>query len=357
MEQCWDQAPSLRPAFTDVIGLLEEASDMMADTLKSESESSSVVLPRGRIALVFTDIQQSTELWETNSAVMKTSLYLHHSIMRAAFRKWNGVEVKTEGDAFMIAFQHVSDAVCYASEAQKLLVQAQWDPTLLEHPACAEVRDVVLSTAAREELETCLGKVFQFGVLRDLGPVTFKGLNKTENIHEFVVANLERNFDNPESQECYNRLAKESKPFTVAIKKFFRQKVDSVTLYEIEHQIKEIAVLAEVRHPSILLFEVINEKALSMGQAVNVLVSVCNGMVYLHMSNIVHRDLKSTNILVCLFHYLGWMAPEVLKDGKYSESSDVFSSRYVTLMEACWDHDPVSRPGFHMISEQLNAMA
>eukprot|EP00727_Mastigamoeba_balamuthi_P003382 m51a1_g13040 putative serine threonine-protein kinase receptor (411) ;mRNA; r:720-2758 len=405
---------------------------MMADTLKSESESSSVVLPRGRIALVFTDIQQSTELWETNSAVMKTSLYLHHSIMRAAFRKWNGVEVKTEGDAFMIAFQHVSDAVCYASEAQKLLIQAQWDPKLLEHPACAEVRDlvgnlifrglrvrmgihvgepdvdestetgssfskntrvdyigpavnktarvaaaakggqVVLSTAAREELETCLGKVFQFGVLRDLGPVTFKGLNKTENIHEFVIANLERNFDNPESQECYNRLAKESKPLwvieaseishgnnvqgkgsfgvvykgtwrgqTVAIKKFFRQKVDSVTLYEIEHQIKEIAVLAEVRHPSILLFEVINEKALSMGQAVNVLVSVCNGMVYLHMSNIVHRDLKSTNILLnkkwdVKLSDFGLAAiketnktntvcgTEVLKDGKYSESSDVF---------------------------------
>eukprot|EP00727_Mastigamoeba_balamuthi_P007751 m51a1_g3597 putative serine threonine kinase (898) ;mRNA; f:1186484-1198232 len=354
MEQCWDQAPSRRPAFTEVIGLLEEASDMMADIL------------------------------------------------------------------------HVSDAVSFAAEAQKLLVQAQWDPKLLEHPACAEGTDsggnlifrglrvrigihvgepdvdesaetgssyskntrvdyigpavnktarvaaaakggqVVLSTAAREELETSPGKVFQFGVLRDLGPVTFKGLNKTENIHEFVVANLERNFDNPNSQECYNRLAKESKPLwvieaseishgnnvqgkgsfgvvykgtwrgqTVAIKKFFRQKVDSVTLYEIEHQIKEIAVLAEVRHPSILLFEVINEKALSMGQAVNVLVSVCNGMVYLHMSNIVHRDLKSTNILLNkkwdVKLSVGWMAPEVLKDGKYSESSDVFSLRNVPL--------------------------
>eukprot|EP00727_Mastigamoeba_balamuthi_P001400 m51a1_g11257 putative adenylate guanylate cyclase domain-containing protein (260) ;mRNA; f:193-10385 len=186
--------------------------------------------------------------------------------------------------------------------------------------AAAKGGQVVLSTAAREELETCLGKVFQFGVLRDLGPVTFKGLNKTENIHEFVVANLERNFDNPESQ-------------TVAIKKFFRQKVDSVTLYEIEHQIKEIAVLAEVRHPSILLFEAINDKAILMGQASSILTSVCNGMVYLHMSNIIHRDLNMWAVFVFLF-----MSIQAIYQDEFLMSNDDFDLLFSGLSDGLWDN-------------------
>eukprot|EP00727_Mastigamoeba_balamuthi_P002389 m51a1_g12147 putative serine threonine kinase (663) ;mRNA; r:492-4987 len=128
---------------------------------------------------------------------------------------------------------------------------------------------------------------------------------------------------------------------TVAIKKFFRQKVDSVTMYEIEHQIKEIAILSEVRHPSILLFEVLADRVIDMKQADNILLSVCNGMLYLHMSNIVHRDLKSNNILLnkkwdVKLSDFGLAAvketnktntvcgTEVLREGKYSEKSDVF---------------------------------
>eukprot|EP00727_Mastigamoeba_balamuthi_P005981 m51a1_g2001 hypothetical protein (1248) ;mRNA; f:1219516-1226216 len=181
------------------------------------------------------------------------------------------------------------------------------------------------------------------------------------------------------------------------------QKVDSVTMYEIEHQIKEIAILSEVRHPSILLFEVLADRVVDMKQADSILSSVCNGMLYLHMSNIVHRDLKSNNILLNkkwdVKLSVGWMAPEVLKEGKYSEKSDVFSfgmvmyeiltrsspyrglpmiqisaaiqsgkrppvppslgtfsTKYVSLMEACWDHEAVLRPGFKKIAELLNSM-
>eukprot|EP00727_Mastigamoeba_balamuthi_P010280 m51a1_g5875 putative adenylate cyclase (835) ;mRNA; r:486325-491984 len=190
-----------------------ERNQAMSGILRGESGNNWVVFPRGRIALIFTDIQQSTELWETNCAIMKPALYQHHRIMRATFRKWNGVEVKTEGDAFMIAFQNVWDAVSFAAEAQKLLLEAPWDPKLLEHPAWdgtlifrgLRVRmgihvgepDIDESAeTAREDLEASMGKVTEFGILRDLGPVTFKGIAKPENIHEF---------------KCYKRLSKEKK--------------------------------------------------------------------------------------------------------------------------------------------------
>eukprot|EP00727_Mastigamoeba_balamuthi_P012411 m51a1_g7793 putative serine-threonine protein (1778) ;mRNA; f:20013-29956 len=111
MELCWSQEPSARPAFVRVVDLLEGCTEAMADQL------------------------QSTELWEECPVVMKRALYLHHRIMRSTLQKWNGAEVKTEGDVFMIAFQSTVDAVCFAAEAQTRLASASWDPELLAHEA------------------------------------------------------------------------------------------------------------------------------------------------------------------------------------------------------------------------------
>ena len=46
---------------------------------------------------------------------MKELLDLHNVIMRDVIRKHNGYEVKTEGDAFMVAFQHASDGTSNSS--------------------------------------------------------------------------------------------------------------------------------------------------------------------------------------------------------------------------------------------------
>eukprot|EP00727_Mastigamoeba_balamuthi_P003993 m51a1_g13591 putative serine threonine protein kinase (262) ;mRNA; r:827-1899 len=159
---------------------------------------------------------------------------------------------------------------------------------------------------------------------------------------------------------------------TVAVKKFFRQNVDSVTMIEIERQIKEIAILSEIRHPNVLLFmgaciephnmfivtewmdmgnlrQVIRSgPQMDVRQGVAILSSICSALKYLHISNIVHRDLKSSNILLSkrmdvklsdfglaavktanktstLCGTIAWMAPEVLSGAVYSEASDVYS--------------------------------
>eukprot|EP01063_Lacrimia_lanifica_P031628 TRINITY_DN5258_c0_g4_i1.p1 TRINITY_DN5258_c0_g4~~TRINITY_DN5258_c0_g4_i1.p1 ORF type:complete len:734 (+),score=140.49 TRINITY_DN5258_c0_g4_i1:331-2532(+) len=79
-----------------------------------------------RAAIVFTDIRQSTALWCHSGDAMKTALDIHDSIMRTAINKHGGYEVKTIGDAFMVAFARCESAVGFALEAQTELARVVW---------------------------------------------------------------------------------------------------------------------------------------------------------------------------------------------------------------------------------------
>ena len=59
--------------------------------------------PTGIVTLVFTDIEGSTVLWEHLGKAFKPVLDLHNQIFREAIAEFGGYEVKTEGDAFMVA--------------------------------------------------------------------------------------------------------------------------------------------------------------------------------------------------------------------------------------------------------------
>ena len=87
--------------------------------------------PSGTITLVFTDIQGSTQLWEKLGNDFRPLLDQHNRIIREAIAHHQGYEVKTEGDAFMIAFPTSRLALCACIEAQQALHEADW-PELLE---------------------------------------------------------------------------------------------------------------------------------------------------------------------------------------------------------------------------------
>lgn len=78
-------------------------------------------MPSGTVALVFTDIQGSTEAWERLGDGYRPVLEEHNKVMRDAIARTDGHEVKTEGDAFMVAFARAADAVRFALEAQEEL--------------------------------------------------------------------------------------------------------------------------------------------------------------------------------------------------------------------------------------------
>ncbi|KAJ3169354.1 cysteinyl-tRNA synthetase [Irineochytrium annulatum] len=96
--------------------------------------------PTGRLALVFTDIKNSTALWEKNTTAMKTAIKLHNATMRRLLQNSGGYEVKTEGDAFMVSFQDILKAVEWCLTAQLELRNVDWPKDILECSDGAEIK-------------------------------------------------------------------------------------------------------------------------------------------------------------------------------------------------------------------------
>ncbi|KZT43551.1 PP2C-domain-containing protein [Sistotremastrum suecicum HHB10207 ss-3] len=87
--------------------------------------------PTGQVALVFTDIRNSTHLWEVNPG-MPTAMRLHNALLRRLLRNIGGYEVKTEGDAFMVSFPSVLTAILWCFSVQTQLLVQDWPLEILE---------------------------------------------------------------------------------------------------------------------------------------------------------------------------------------------------------------------------------
>jgi adenylate cyclase len=95
--------------------------------------------PTGQVALVFTDIKNSTLLWETIQSAMHPAIKEHNDVMRRQLRNIGGYEVKTEGDAFMVSFPSVFSALLWCFTVQVQLLQADWPKEILDSEECKEV--------------------------------------------------------------------------------------------------------------------------------------------------------------------------------------------------------------------------
>lgn len=100
-----------------------------------------VPAPTGLIAIVFTDIKNSTNLWETYPAAMRTAIKLHNDVMRRQLRHKGGYEVKTEGDAFMVSFPTATSALLWCFAVQTALLDVDWPQEMLNSVNCQSLRD------------------------------------------------------------------------------------------------------------------------------------------------------------------------------------------------------------------------
>ncbi|XP_022860017.1 serine/threonine-protein kinase STY8-like isoform X1 [Olea europaea var. sylvestris] len=208
---------------------------------------------------------------------------------------------------------------------------------------------------------------------------------------------------------------------------------------------KEVAILREVQHGNVVrfigactklphlcivteymprgsLYEYLhkNHAILKLSQLLKFAIDVCKGMEYLHQKNIIHRDLKTANLLmdahsvvkvadfgVARFQNDGgvmtaetgtyrWMAPEVINHEPYDQKADVFSfaivlwelltakvpyhtmtpiqaalgvrqglrpelpknghPKLLDLMQRCWEALPDNRPTFTEIKVELEEL-
>ncbi len=82
--------------------------------------------PKGTVTFLFTDIEGSTQLWESAPRSMREALERHDGILRRALDANNGYVFATGGDGFAVAFERASDAVSAAQQIQDELSTQQW---------------------------------------------------------------------------------------------------------------------------------------------------------------------------------------------------------------------------------------
>jgi adenylate cyclase len=97
--------------------------------------------PVGEVAIVFTDIKNSTALWEILPIAMRSAIQIHNELFRRQLRLIGGYEVKTEGDAFMVSFPTVTSALLWCFSCQSHLLECSWPTEILDTVHCQERLD------------------------------------------------------------------------------------------------------------------------------------------------------------------------------------------------------------------------
>lgn len=172
-----------------------------------------------QLALLFTDIVDSTLLWETNPTAMQAALARHDHLLQSAIDSAGGAVVKGLGDGFIAAFSEPSLAVRAALTAQRQIVSSDWTPLEFKVRMAIDTGEVerrggdlfgsamnrgsrLLNAAYGEQI--LLSDDAQKAITRDvgtqvksLGEHRFRGLGTPQAVHQLVADGLSKDFPPP----------------------------------------------------------------------------------------------------------------------------------------------------------------
>src|SRR5512135_3295378 len=87
-------------------------------------------LPSGTVTFLFTDIEDSTRLWQEQPEAMSHAHALHDQILQEAIEANHGYVFQIVGDSFSVAFHNAIDGLNAALVAQRGLETRQNDSIL-----------------------------------------------------------------------------------------------------------------------------------------------------------------------------------------------------------------------------------
>jgi predicted ATPase/class 3 adenylate cyclase len=186
------------------------------DTVQASSARS---LPTGTVTFAFTDIEGSTERWDSDRAGMLQAVRRHDDVMRAVLAETSGTVFKTVGDAFCVAFARPEDAIPAMLAAQRALATEDFSAVhgvrirAAIHTGTADEREGDYFGPAVNRVARLLaighgGQVLVSGVtadlvqgelppqasLRDLGEHRLKDLARPEQVYQLLAPDLPSEF-------------------------------------------------------------------------------------------------------------------------------------------------------------------
>ena len=176
--------------------------------------------PTGTVTFLFTDIQGSTNLWQTQPQAMKLAQARHNEILRAAVETHEGYVFEVVGDAVCAAFASAESAIRAAACAQVDLHAENWDEAPIRvrmgiHTGTAELQEnglysgyMTLSHVQRlmsaghggqcllsSTTEPLARDSLPAGVmLHDLGEHRLKDMPHPERVFQLIIPDLPENF-------------------------------------------------------------------------------------------------------------------------------------------------------------------
>jgi predicted ATPase/class 3 adenylate cyclase len=176
-------------------------------------------LPSGTVAFLFSDIESSTQQWESHRESMSAVVQRHDAIVRGAVENAGGAIFKPLGDGFCAVFRTAPAAIDAALEAQRALAKADFSSVgglkvrMAVHVGHADERggdyfgpsvnrvarllavgyggQVLVSGAAADLAQ---GEMPAQTALRDLGLHRLKDLAQPEQVYQLVAPDLPQKF-------------------------------------------------------------------------------------------------------------------------------------------------------------------